>query len=85
MEPMAATKDRQPRPRTTHSDHVFDDVRRLLREANETSARQHDTCAYLQARDDSACEIIVQHITGGTIERASAMVERYRERKGEIA
>ena len=82
---MATTMERRLRPRTTQSDRVFDDVRKLLREANETSARQHNTCAYLQARYDGACEIIVLHVTGGTIERARAMVERYRERRGEIA
>jgi hypothetical protein len=78
-----ATRERRLRPRTTQGDHVFDDVRKLLRQENETNARLHETCAYLQARYDSACEIIAQHITGGTIERANAMVERYRERRGE--
>jgi hypothetical protein len=80
---MNETLERRSRPRTTEADHAFDYVRRRLREANETSASLYTTCGYLQAHYDSACEVIVQHVTGGTVERARKMVELYRTRKGE--
>lgn len=52
------------------------DVRQLFRE-------EHAERAALQARYDVACEVIANHLEGGSTDRARAMVERqYRIRAG---
>ena len=57
-------------------DLAFGEVRQLLREANAERAE-------LQERYDTACEIIANHLDGGSTDRAREMVQiAYRMRRG---
>lgn len=57
------------------TEHAVANFRLLVREANADRA-------VVQARYDIACEIIVKNITGGTCERAHAMVEHELRMRG---
>jgi len=51
------------------TEHAVKEFRQLLREANAERAA-------VQERYDIACEIIANHLDGGSTDRARAMVER---------